>query len=310
MNGQGVHLGTAFASWKTDDSAMNTRRRFIAQISGTAHFDAETCVAVEADATVSISFVDVFDKHWKKFSAAWEKVRHCRDGCAVENVHELRVSDRRLVAILDIGLAQQHSNSISHLRERCMKILKCLGPLRDLQVEFIEMRAFKSIKETHSFRKYLKRAEKKEVQRVLYKLRLRKKALKSGVRHVRETAKISLSGARKLIEKRSRHFTQAWKNIDPSDGASLHAARIALKDFRYTLEAAMELFQCDFGKHTETMQADQKRMGDLRDSERLSMRLQRWSEKHGDSDEGPVHSILNNMTRRQRRLRASFKAAA
>lgn len=260
-----------------------------------------------------MSIADVLDKHWSEFSTAWKKVRH---GCSDKSVHKLRVSDRRLVSLLEILHALDDSSAICRLQKRFMKILKRFGSLRDLQVQLAETRELESVKEIRSFRKSLKRDEKKETRHILAGLRPGKKdALRSGVRRVRErfqkaavkrTSKSAPAGVKQLIVDQYSAYTDARKKFEPNDGASLHKMRIALKEFRYTLECALEVFHGDIGEHAEAMQAQQKLMGDLRDNQLLAMRLQRWSEKRGIPAESPVRAIIHDMKLRQGLLTASL----
>src|ERR1700730_13790606 len=73
-----------------------------------------------------------FDQHWTQFSKAWEKTRH---NASEKSVHDLRVNTRRLIENLELGRVPSKQDKVSQLKRRFKKLLKEMGPLRDLQVQ-------------------------------------------------------------------------------------------------------------------------------------------------------------------------------
>src|SRR5262245_29036068 len=73
-----------------------------------------------------------FDTSWKAFSASW---KDARAKASEKSVHDLRVSTRRLIATLELTQALSKNKEIVELRRRFKKVLKHMGPLRDLQVQ-------------------------------------------------------------------------------------------------------------------------------------------------------------------------------
>ena len=65
-----------------------------------------------------------------------KEVKACRNATNYQNIHALRVATQRLEAIVKISsglISSKHGNKLIG----CLKkTRKCLGPLRDLQVEF------------------------------------------------------------------------------------------------------------------------------------------------------------------------------
>jgi CHAD domain-containing protein len=71
-----------------------------------------------------------FDNSWEKFSEAWKQA-HATP--TEKSVHDLRVSTRRLIATLELAWVLSKGDDIRRLKRRARKILKGMGPLRDVQ---------------------------------------------------------------------------------------------------------------------------------------------------------------------------------
>ncbi len=253
-------------------------------------------------------FTTALDTYWKKFLSAWTDVR---GGCAEDSVHDLRVSVRRLTALLDLILVLQRSSPILRLQKRLRKLLKRLGPLRDLQVELTAVRGIESTPEMIFFNAYLRKKEQQQIRRVLKKTNNEmKRKLQAGVRHTRASCQRLESGlvaaafpvaVRRHLRMHHRRFISATKLLDPENADSLHAMRIAFKNFRYALECAEAVFHSNFRKDTR-MHAQQTLMGDLRDLQVLKARLRRWSEKRGSATANAVRPVVEKMALEERRL--------
>ena len=219
----------------------------------------------------------------------------------------MRVRIRRLLALLDLIHTLENSDSIVHLRKRLKKILKQLGPLRDIQVELATVRKLKPTGEIRAFGKFLARKEKAEIGRVVRKLHHAKKAkLRLRKSYGSEVEGAVLSEVRNLILKRYRRFAATRKAFDPASGSSLHAMRIAFKKYRYALESAWEVFQWDPGNRAEKMHAYQKLMGNLRDCQLLEANLRRWLKRRSPATGIALRTILDRLARQQRRWMSSL----
>src|SRR5215510_8278492 len=71
------------------------------------------------------------EQSWKTFAGAWKKVRA---EASEKSIHHLRVSTRRLIAVLELAKAVSRQEDIAKLQRRFKKVLKRMGPLRDTQV--------------------------------------------------------------------------------------------------------------------------------------------------------------------------------
>src|SRR5215475_678741 len=99
-------------------------------------------------------FESLFDSSWKKFSVTWKKAR---SGASEKSIHDLRVSTRRLIAILELvrGLSRRHD--IIQVQQSFKKVLKGMSPLRDVQVQLEEVSQLKQIGLVADFRCDLER---------------------------------------------------------------------------------------------------------------------------------------------------------
>src|SRR5882672_8508591 len=92
------------------------------------------------------------DKSWKQFSSAWKKARSKGSEKAV---HDLRVSTRRLIANLELARTISRDEKIAGVRKQFKKVLKRMGPLRDLQVQLENLSEIRAIDPVKDFRRRL-----------------------------------------------------------------------------------------------------------------------------------------------------------
>src|SRR5215475_9878820 len=124
-----------------------------------------------------------FDKSWKDFSGAWKKARAKR---SEKSIHDLRVSVRRLIATLEMSRALSKDRRIPKLQRRFKKVLKRLGPLRDLQVQLLNVSDMTQAGLIRDFRRTLERRERRETRGIRTTLkRERKRRLTAAVKEVR-----------------------------------------------------------------------------------------------------------------------------
>jgi CHAD domain-containing protein len=167
-----------------------------------------------------------------------------------------------------------------------------VGPLRDLQVQLHIIADMSQEGPIGEFKQSLERRESRQIA-VIHKdlKRGTKRRLTFGVKKVRdellrlrETAgdeKIQ-SGVERVLKSRRNEFLKARKRFKPADEETLHAMRIALKKFRYAVEAAQPLLSESAKERARDMQAFQGLLGDTRDVELLRTRLERWAAKKGN----------------------------
>jgi CHAD domain-containing protein len=75
--------------------------------------------------------LSLFDRSWEDFSGAWKKARA---KASEKSIHDLRVSTCRLIATLELVRSLARREEVDHLQRSFKKVLKRMGPLRDVQV--------------------------------------------------------------------------------------------------------------------------------------------------------------------------------
>ena len=100
-----------------------------------------------------------FDTSWKEFSQAWKKAKA---KASEKSVHDLRVNTRRLIANLELTRALSQRDDIAKLQRHFKKVLKGIGPLRDLQVQLETVAHLRQDGLVAEFKRVLERRESRE----------------------------------------------------------------------------------------------------------------------------------------------------
>jgi CHAD domain-containing protein len=80
---------------------------------------------------------------------------------------------------------------------------------------------------------------------------------------------------------RSNEFLKSRRLFKTGDEETLHNMRIALKQLRYAVEAALPVLGPSHRQEVRSMQKFQKLMGEARDLELLRDKLEKWAAKEG-----------------------------
>src|SRR5262249_47045306 len=241
--------------------------------------------------TSTDEFRFLLDNSWKKFSATWKKARF---RASEKSIHDLRVSSRRLIAILELVQALSKSNEIGEVRRNFKKVLKGMSPLRDVQVQLENVSHMKQVDLLVTFRRSLKRRERREIENIQNKLkRGRRRRLTDAVKVVRsELSRLHesfgddriRSSVERVLAFRPNEFLKAerqFHRLQPIDEQALHEMRIALKRLRYIVEAAQPVIGPSAKRRARKMQGFQQLLGDSRDVAMLRAELEKWAKKKG-----------------------------
>ena len=232
-----------------------------------------------------------FDRSWKDFSDAWKRAR---SKTSEKSIHALRVKTRRFIAVLDLAQALSHRDGIASLQRRFKKVLKKMGPLRDVQVQLENVSQMQQAPVITAFKNRLERRERQAIKKIPAELkRGRKNRLAKEVRGVLDKLGHSeeLSGngkvqhsVERVLASRRNEFLKAerrFQRLHAADEEALHEMRIALKKMRYVVEAAEPDLGANAKQRTRQMRAFQQLMGDSRDLEMLRAELEKWANKKG-----------------------------
>jgi CHAD domain-containing protein len=237
------------------------------------------------------SLLSSLNQSWKNFSGAWKSAR---TKSSEKAIHDLRVNTRRLIAILELAKAVSGDGAIAKLQRRFKKVLKRMGSLRDTQVLLVNLSQIQRGGLVGDFKRTLEQKERREIDGIRDELsRGRKQKLSKGVEDVRVgfcnlQAKLGrekvhrsidrvLSSRRNELLKAERTFHRS----QPINEDLLHAMRIALKKFRYVIEAAQPLLDDSAKQRAKEMHAFQQLIGESRDVELLRTALEKWANKRG-----------------------------
>src|SRR2546423_15508104 len=121
-----------------------------------------------------------FDEQWREFSGAWKKAR---SKASEKSIHDLRVSTRRLIAGLELVRGISKNKEIARVQKQFKKVLKRMGPLRDVQVQLENLARLRANEVITDFKGVLKRREKSEIKRIRRDLkRGDRRQLEKGIR--------------------------------------------------------------------------------------------------------------------------------
>ena len=231
------------------------------------------------------------DQSWKNFSGAW---KNSRTKASEKSIHDLRVSTRRLIAILELAKALAGGDEIAQLQRRFKKVLKRMGRLRDTQVLLVNVSRVPRTRLVADFKKSLIQREKREIDKIRGKLKPRRKQkLSKAVDDVRSEfgsrqTKLGQQKIHRSIERvltsRGNELLKAQRRFlrsQPVNEDLLHEMRIALKKFRYVVEAAQPVLGEAAKERAREMHAFQHLIGESRDVEMLRTTLEKWATKKG-----------------------------
>jgi len=237
------------------------------------------------------SLLSSLDQSWKNFSGAWKSAR---TKSSEKAIHDLRVNTRRLIAILDLAKAVSGDAEIAKLQRRFKKVLKRMGPLRDTQVLLVNLSRIQQRGLVGDFKKTLEQKERREIDGIRDELsRGRKQKLSKAVEDVRGgvcNLQVKLGREKvhrsidRVLSSRRNELLKAERRFHRSQPISedlLHAMRIALKKFRYVIEAAQPLLDDSARQRAKEMHAFQQLIGESRDVELLRTALEKWANKRG-----------------------------
>lgn len=223
-----------------------------------------------------------------------------------EAVHDLRTASRRLLSVLESVDAVAGGKAVRRLSRRVSRVLDRLGPARDLAVEkdtLSRVLRRRSAPGIRSFERRLDRDYRKSVRRA------RRDLDREDLRDLREDrnrieqrlleARLRAGGkaSRERLREAARTSCERLKArraaVDPNRIRTLHQTRIALKKFRYLLEAIAPVLPEGGESALGPLHALQTTMGDLHDIEVLSAALSRHGTKKANPETmAPILALL------------------
>ncbi len=239
---------------------------------------------------------DGLTQRWDKFAL---RLRRCQSEFTEENVHDLRVSMRRLMAILVLCRAVLPTLKTKNLRRELKFHLDSLDGLRDAQVMLLFLRRyFRSNAAAAPLIAFLNMQETHLIRQVGYDVGLiNPEQMAEMVNTVRAFIEQSLTGTGvkgQILAAVDEAFAEVqWRrvNINPDDLSTVHAMRIAYKKFRYMIEIAEPLIPAMPATRARTLQRYQAMMGDIQDMVVLLRFIDQFANDNPQFDITPVRVL-------------------
>lgn len=190
--------------------------------------------------SVNKQLVAALDQVWRKYR---KSLKNCHRLNSTENIHALRVSTRRLCALLECLNALAPQPALAKLRKSLKSQLDQFDELRDIQVMMFETaKDMPLLPELEPFLAYMHQREQALVLSSqaavagFYQLKLRRKIKKAGKHFLQLSGDTDLNAALSAaIEQVYQTAIQRYQALDSDNLASFHHLRIALKKLRYIL---------------------------------------------------------------------------
>jgi CHAD domain-containing protein len=227
-----------------------------------------------------------YDERWKKYRGQYKT---CRVEFSEEAVHDLRVTARRMLAMLDIARGLAPHARIQKARKDLKAMLDELDELRDVEVLLVEISEnIELLPELKTFQKSLHKREAK-LLRSAYK-HIKQNGLSELSRRIKKTreslAELEQKDAgfqARLLEVVENAYSLAdrtYAQVDAAHASSIHSLRIAFKKFRYMMEIAHPYIENYPAENFERMHHYQDMMGNIQDAEVFLASFQEYAEEH------------------------------
>lgn len=233
------------------------------------------------------------EKAWRTYRS---ELKHCRDEFSNEAVHDLRVTARRLAALLRL----LHSLAPRPRLQKTIRILKEqldeLDDLRDTQVILAEIsEAIQDLPGLAAFQKRQRRQEDKLLRDVRKQVkRFSNKELARRIRRIHdslenETEDDQTSEILRAVDDAFLTAMQRLTAVDLARPSTIHGVRIAFRTFRYMVEMICPLLP-DFPEtNLKSMHDYQSLMGEVQDAEVFRQSFLDFAEKDSTSDLESIH---------------------
>ncbi|WP_414660108.1 CHAD domain-containing protein [Horticoccus sp. 23ND18S-11] len=242
-------------------------------------------------------------------------LKACRHQRGRRHVHALRVASRRLQAYLQLASAVLPAAPRRAARRALADVLEALGRFRDATVQRALAGALvPDLEAAGELDRLLARRERRQRRAAvaaLKRLRLRG-SLQAAVAAL--GARVGRAGIdRRLDQGLRRVLLRDWERMverwprEAADTAAFHRARVALKRYRYAVEALPAVLGRRHGLGMATLKQRQRQLGELHDDELLLARVTTWVAR-GKLPPSLWHALQPVVARRIARLRRACLA--
>lgn len=231
-------------------------------------------------------------------------------------MHGLRVATRRLLAHCDLLGVILEDEAVGKVRRILRKRLKALASLRDGQVQLAAVTAqIRTFPEMRPVQGSLEKNEKREIAaaaKALSKERNEKLRKHLAVATSRLAAAMELAGQAPRHELAIRRTLQArlqqavqLQRVAGLDVSAIHHTRVALKKYRYLLEALQPIMRKFAAARFQRLADFQEVTGDIHDIDLLLARIEALVTKK-KLEAWRTHRFRETMTRRRAALLQAY----
>ena len=240
---------------------------------------------------------DALMQRWEKFTA---KLAKCQLELNEENVHDLRVSMRRLLTILVLCRAVTPELKTKSLRREIKSHLDHLDALRDTQVIQVYLsKKFRRDEAATPILTYLGMQEAHLLRQVNNEIgQIQVASMFERISLLEKTMEYSLTGTGiegQILSVVDETFMDVrWKrlNVNPEELTSVHAMRIAFKKFRYMVEVAVPLIPPMPPSRLKVLHRYQGLMGDVQDAVVMLGFIDHFSAENPQFDVRPIREVV------------------
>src|SRR5262245_944040 len=233
-----------------------------------------------------------------------------------ESIHDLRVSIRRLQATVDVVRLFLPDSHTAQTRRELKEIRTVLGPLRDLQVQILQVAELTNqFPDLLKFQKKLLRREAQIVRKLTPRIKSRHARLEKkfsatfGQSHalLRMFTPIeidrTMSGA---VDRTDERVIEMKRAVDRRDTSAIHRLRVQFKKLRYVMETAQSLVHEISPGQLKRMHEIQVLMGSIQDAEVLFEAITRWGRKRKKKARHNLGAVYETLAQRRRDSIAAF----
>lgn len=216
--------------------------------------------------------LEAIDNRWENYR---EQIKTCRREFSEEAVHDLRVSARRLLALVDLIRTLAPHPRLQKIRKALKGQLDDFDALRDTQVMLAEIsETIETLPELKPLQQILQKRERRllrEAKKIVEDLKpagIARRLEKTRAVIAESTSSTEFGGmVLQAVDEAYGTVLQRCRWINPAQPATIHRARIAFKRFRYMLEIVHPLLPKFPQANFKRMHGYQTAMGEIQDVE-------------------------------------------
>lgn len=238
------------------------------------------------------------------------RLKACRAARGRRHVHALRVTARRLQACLRLASAVVPDEICRNARRALDDVLAALGRFRDATVQRqLGRELCAGFADYGELDRRLARREQRERTAAIAALKRAKlhgpmRAVVAALRRragTTDSERRLNAGLRAALRRDWERMAARWPRA-MGEEAAFHRARVALKRYRYELEALPEVLGRKRPFGTAALRLRQRQLGELHDDELLLARVTKWVAR-GQLPPALRHALQPLVLRRAARLR-------